>query len=297
MSALYIANEYWVAVFQLTTAMFGMGATLTARDFRDVVAEPWAVSVGTAVQLVVIPLTTLFFIQAWNLAGGLAVGLALIAAIPGGTVSNIFTFLARGNSAMSICITAVTTLACLATTPIILGLLASSYLPADFVMPKARIFSEIALTLLLPLLLGMAFLYLYPRSAPVVSRWAIRASLFGILLIVLGSLSAGRIDFKAFGLQSVLLVVLFAAVLAIVGALVPRLLRINRADAVAIEMEVVVRNMNLGVLIKASLFPAAATELAALGDTVLFTLLLFGGLQLAIGGLLIWRSGRHQAQR
>ncbi len=288
MGEFYVQHEYWFAAIQLVLAMLGMGATLTGKDFRDVVREPLAVTLGTGIQLVAVPLTAFLFLRLLGVSGGAAVGIALIAAIPGGTVSNIFTFLARGNSALSISITALTTLACLVTTPLILSLLISEFLPADFTMPRGRIIAEIALTLLLPLAAGMLFLYLYPRTAPLLSKWSIRGSLFGILLIIVGSASAGRLDISAFGQDNILLVVVFTAALAVMAWLVPRMMGLARADASAIELEVIVRNINLGVLIKASIFPAANTATATLGDMVLFSLLLYGALQLFAGGILVF---------
>jgi BASS family bile acid:Na+ symporter len=292
----YVQHEYWFAAVQLILAMLGMGATLTGKDFRDVVSEPLAVSAGTAIQLVAVPLTAFLFLKFLGVHDGVAVGIALIAAIPGGTVSNIFTFIARGNTALSISITAITTLACLVTTPLILSLLISDYLPQDFTMPKGQIISEIALTLLLPLFIGMLFLYMYPRSAPTLSKWSIRGSLLVILFIVLGSALAGRLDVEAFGYKNILLVALFAVALSVMAFLVPRVMRLSRPDSTAIEFEVIVRNVNLGVLLKASIFPAASAATAALGDMVLFSLLLYGGLQLFVGGFLIWIYRRPGAR-
>ncbi|MCP5148901.1 MAG: bile acid:sodium symporter family protein [Pseudomonadales bacterium] len=287
MGVFYVEHEYWFAAFQLVTAMLGMGATLTARDFRDVVREPGAVTLGMVVQLVLVPLATFGFLHGLGVQDGVAVGIALIAAIPGGTTSNIFTFFARGNSALSISITGLTTLACLVTTPLILTALISDRLPVDFTMPTGQIVNEIAFTLLLPLALGMFYLYLYPRSAVAVSKWSIRASLVGIALIVIGSTSAGRLNIEAFGLDNVLLVICFTLVLSATGWLAPRLFRLSGPDSTAIAFEVIVRNVNLGVLLKASLFPASMVATAPLGDAVLFTLLLYGGLQLAVAPLLI----------
>ncbi|MEP4335416.1 MAG: bile acid:sodium symporter, partial [Roseobacter sp.] len=158
MGGFYLANEYWFAVFQLVTAMLGMGATLTPGDFRAILREPKAVTSGTAIQLIMVPLVALAVISAFGIAGGVAVGIALIAAIPGGTTSNIFTFFARGNVPLSTTITAVTTLACLFTTPLILDFLITQYMPADFAMPRVQTMTEIALTLLLPLVIGMVYL-------------------------------------------------------------------------------------------------------------------------------------------
>ena len=297
MAEFYVQLEYWFAAIQLILAMLGMGATLTGRDFRDVVREPVAVTLGSAIQIVAVPLTAFLFLRLLGVHDGVAVGIALIAAIPGGTVSNIFTFFARGNSALSISITALTTLVCLVSTPLILSLLISQYLPPDFAMPRAQIVREIALTLLLPLAIGMLYLYLYPRTAPLVSKWCIRGSLFGILLIVLGSGLAGRLDAQSFGVANILTVTLFAIVIAAMGYLVPRMMSLSRPDSTAIEFEVIVRNINLGVLIKASIFPAAATETARLGDMVFFSLLLYGVLQMLMGAILIWfERSSHKAR-
>lgn len=288
MGEFYVQYEYWFAAVQLVLAMLGMGATLTGKDFRDVVSEPRAVTVGTLVQLVAVPLTAFLFLRLVGVHEGVAVGIALIAAIPGGTTSNIFTFLARGNAALSISITGITTLACLASTPFILSVLVSQYLPEGFTMPTGQIIREIAFTLLLPLAIGMTYLYMYPRTAAILSRWSIRGSLLGILFIVVGSASAGRLDATAFGVDNMMIVALFAVLLAVMGYLVPRTLGLSRIDATAIEFEVIVRNVNLGVLIKAALFPAAVSATAVLGDMVLFTLLLYGALQLLVSGPLIW---------
>jgi len=288
MGNFYIEYEYWFAATQLSLAMFGMGATLTMSDFKEVVREPKAVVLGTLIQAVLVPIAAYIFILSFGLVGGIAVGIALVAAIPGGTTSNIFTFMARGNSPLSISITGITTLACLVTTPLILSLLITEFLPADFRMPAAKIVTEIALTLLLPLAMGMFLLKLLPKHAPSISKWSIRASLFAILLIVVGSSSAGRLDIEAFGVQNVLLVCSFLAFLAVCGWTAPRLLGLAKTDSIAIEMEVIVRNANLGVLIKASMFPAVVGVSDRLGDTVLFTVLLYGGLQLLIAGLLIF---------
>ncbi len=289
----YVQHEFAFAAMQLTLAMAGMGATLSWRDFREVLAEPKSVATGVAIQLLAVPLLCLLLIQLPVVAGGLAIGIALIAAVPGGSVSNMFTYFAKGNTALSIAITAVTTAACLVSTPLILDALIGPYMPADFVMPVGRIALEICAFLLLPLAAGMAFLQWFPGGAALFSRLCIRASLAVIALIVIGSLGAGRLDWQAFGLLNSLLIVGFALLLALLARPLCRLQALPAADSTAIEMEVAVRNINLALLIKASLFPAMAGAEGAVADTVLFSLLLYGGLQLMVGGLLIWRNGRQ----
>lgn len=292
MGELYVQYEYWVAAFQLVFAMLGMGATLTASDFKDVLREPRSVTIGIVLQLILVPLAAFLFIKGLGLSGGIAVGIALIAAIPGGTTSNIFTYFAKGNVPLSISVTGVTTLLCLLSTPIILGVLIGPYLPNTFSMPVAQIVSDIAFTLLLPLVLGMCFLQWYPYYATLISKWSIRLSLLGIAMIVVGSLSAGRLDAAMFGLFNIGMVILFIVAIFIGAILVSRVVGLPKADQTAVNMEVVVRNVNLGVLIKASLFPASDAN--TMGDMVLFAVLLYGVAQMLIAAVIIGKRRRAE---
>lgn len=292
MGELYIEYEYWFAAFQLVLAMLGMGATLTTDDFKQVLTEPRAVTIGSIIQLVLVPIIAFIFISVSGVMGGVAIGIALIAAIPGGTTSNIFTYMSRGNVPLSISIIGLTTLACLITTPLILSLLITEYLPADFTMPTAQIVTEIALTLLLPLVIGMAILKWSPNNAGWISKWSIRLSLFGILMIIVGSTSAGRLDLEAFGNQNMLLVCAFVISLCVASWLAKQVFKLTKADSTAIRMEVVVRNVNLGLLIKASMFPAVAGVDNPLANAVLFTVLLYGALQMLVAAGLIFLDRR-----
>ena len=228
------------------------------------------------------------FISLFGAAAGVLIGLALLAAIPGGTVSNIITYLAKGDIVLSIAITAVTTISCLITTPIVLDLLISQHMPADFVMPVGRIAFEICLFLLIPLGIGMALFAALPKWAETFSKIGIYGSIFVVALIVIGSAGAGRLDLNAFGTRNILIILVFAIALMVLSILVPKLLRIPSQDGAAIQIEITVRNTNLGLLLNASLFPVGH----ALGGTVLMTLLLYGAIMLLMGAGLIGYNRR-----
>ncbi len=291
MAEFYITHEYWFAVFQLVLAMLGMGATLKLSDFQEIILEPLSVFSGSFIQLIVIPCLAFLFIlfvgKMTSVAAGVAVGVALIAAIPGGTSSNIFTHFAGGNVALSISITAITTLACLVTTPLILDLLISSYMPSDFVMPTLQIMKEITLNLLLPLIIGMVILRFLPALARHLSIWCIRGSVLGLIVIFVGASIAGRLDVEQFGWDNVALVLSFILVIVLVGWLAPAIARLPKKDCIAIEMEVVVRSVNLGIMLKVAIFPAVDSASEQLGNMVLFALLLYGAVQLLLGVALI----------
>jgi len=154
-------------------------------------------------------------------------------------------------------------------------------------MPTKQIITEIAATLLLPLFIGMMILKQTPSNAKWISQWSIRVSLLFIALIVIGSASAGRLDIDAFGLSNIAMVFIFIVLLTIISVLSAKLLKLSSPDRTAIQMEVVVRNVNLGVLIKASMFPVVAGSATSIGDMVLFTILLYGAIQMLIAALII----------
>jgi BASS family bile acid:Na+ symporter len=293
----YIKYEYWFAAIQLSLAMLGMGATLQFRDFAAVFLRPRALAIGVGVQLLCVPLIVWSLIAVTSPAPGLAIGLALCAAIPGGTMSNVFTFLARGHVALSIALTSVTTLACLVTTPIVLGLLIAQHMPPEFVMPAARMALEIALILLLPLALGMLVLQFIPSIADNFSKYCIRGSIGIIVLIVIGATAAERIDFNTLDSQTLLTIVSLLGALVILSWLVPRLLGLSGPKCTAINIEVTVRNGNLGLLIKASLFPAVAGVADPIGDMVLMTVLIYGGFSLPLGFMQIFLHGHFNKKK
>jgi bile acid:Na+ symporter, BASS family len=294
MIAFYLEYEYWFAAIQLFLAMLGMGATLAPKDFHEVIREPKAVSIGIVMQLIIVPLIALLLIITAGFPPAIIVGVALIAAIPGGTTSNVFVHLAKGNTPLSITITAITTLACLLTTPYLLELLIAEYMPQNFIMPFAQIAFEITVCLLVPLLLGMLVFRFSSHNAATFSTWCVRLTLLVIVFIVLGSIGAGRLNLEIFGTDNLLRMIGFFLLLAIVVNLLPRVMGLNREDRISIEMEVVVRNINLGLLLNVSLFPASNPTLAPIGNIVLFCLLLFGSLQMLLGAVLVGNGRRNK---
>ena len=106
----------WIAIL-LGVMMFGMGLTLTTADFREIFRRPKDVFVGILAQFLIMPLAAFVLCKAFALPPDLAVGLMLLGCVPGGTASNLVTFLARGDVALSVTITSCTTLLAPLVTP------------------------------------------------------------------------------------------------------------------------------------------------------------------------------------
>jgi BASS family bile acid:Na+ symporter len=280
---LYVRHEYAITFAQLAMAMFAMGATLHVGDFRAVVRLPRSFLTGLGAQMLVVPILAYVLLRVVDLDPGVAIGLAIIAAVPGGTVSNVFTYAGKGDVALSIALTAVTSLVCVVTVPFVLEWLVGSYVPPTFSLPRGRIALEIVVTLLVPLAIGMAVLRRWPERAAGVSRLALIATTILIGDIEVGSATAGRLDVEAMGFANLAVVTGFAIVLAGVGIATTVATRRPWPDVTAITIETTVRNTNLGLLVRTSVFGAAAIASGdAVADLALFTLLAYAAVSFAI---------------
>ncbi len=290
----YPHYHHLIASTQLVLAMFGMGLVTRLRAFVEIVLEPKPMIVGVLYQLVGIPLLAAAMVFGIDLPPEIAVGFIMVAAMPGGSMSNVYTYLGKGNVALSVALTGVMTLLALVTAPLVLRLLASDYLPAEIAMPVGAIMREIFVFLLLPLALGMA---LGPRLklswALAGSKWLVRASLLVLGLLVVGSVGSGHIAIASYGVRIPLLVFLFCLVVQIIILRGSRHgLKFSQADATALGIESSMKNTSLGVLIGASLF-ALEGENADFGGGVLFVLLLYGGVSLGVAAVPVLSGIRH----
>lgn len=274
--------EYPLAAAQLALAMLGLGAQLRPKDFLEIVRSPFAFGTGMVLQIVGIPALAALVTVIFDLPVGLAVGLILVAAVPGGSVSNIFTYLGKGNVALSVALTGVCTLLCLVTTPFVLKLLAADYLPDSFEMPVWFVVREISLFLLVPLVLGMTLRHYKPVVQGAFSKWCIRASLIIIGIMVVGSLGSGRMQMDAFGWTGPLLIIGFCVTALIIGASLTMAVRFREADQLAVAIEVTVRNTNLALLLKASIFRPEFGADQVIADGALFVALFYGGTALVV---------------
>lgn len=288
MSAFQQFAESVLVPVQLVLAMFGMGATLAAKDFADVFRQPRGLALGLGLQLLYVPLVALGFTLAFDLGPGWSVGLLLLACVPGGAASNLLTFLGKGNVPLSIAVTTTTTLGCVLSAPLLLSLFASAYLPEDFAFPALRIFRDILLFLLVPLGVGMLVHANLPKHSKRLSDWAIRASIVVVLIIAASSLGSGRIQLGAYGWTPPLVVIGFQLFLAFTVPHVTRLVGQSDADATALVIEIVVRNTGIALLLVQFFFPGTEEN-----GQVLFAALFYAGTStlVALPMLLLHRKG------
>ena len=280
--------EYYLSAVLLVTAMVGMGATLTPVEFARVIKQPQGVATVLVAQVLATPLFALSLAYLLGLPPGVSFGLLLVAALPGGLFSNLLTFLGRGNVALSITATGLSTLLCLVSTALILRVVGGAQLSADFAMPVGRILVEIAGFLLAPLLLGMLIRGFWPQRAGTVSRIFLWISMACLVIFVIGAIASGRLQLARYGWVTPIALVLFAIGSLWIGVGIGALFRLAPDDRFTASIEVVVRNGNLGLLLKASIFPAVAGVHDPIGDGVLYVILFYAGFCLVVAMYEVW---------
>ncbi len=220
--------------------MFGMGTTLSLADFRRVLTMPYATLIGMLLQFGVMPVTGFLLARAFGFSGEVGAGVVLVGAAPGGVASNVMTYLAGGNVALSVTMTAVSTLLSPVMTPLAMKVLAGRFVPIDFSDMMLSILNMIILPIVAGLvanrlLRGRDWMH---RVLPAVSMAAICA----IITIITAS-SRDRLLTVAFALIGV--VVLHNAIGYLLGYFGARLFGLDERDSRTVSIEVGLQNAGM----------------------------------------------------
>lgn len=237
----------------LAGLMLGLGLSLTPADFRRVMAYPRAVGVGLFCQVVLLPLACLGIAHGASLEAELAVGLMLLAASPGGAAANLFSHLARGDVALNITLTAVSSVLSLVSLPLVIGLSLEHFMGVERSLPLLldKVVQVMALVLF-PVVLGMVMRAQWPAIAARLDRPVRALSAFFLLMMVVVTLVRERHQMPRFFQQVGTAALVFNLVSLAVGYLVPRLIRLARPQAIAICMEVGIHNAMLAITLASS---------------------------------------------
>ncbi|MCA9027485.1 MAG: bile acid:sodium symporter [Planctomycetaceae bacterium] len=275
--------EFYVTSALCVLALFGMGTTLTSKAFLGVAERPRCLVLILVSQLVLGPMVAVGLSEFLYLPPGISVGLLLVTALPGGLFSNIFSLYAKASIVLSVSATAVCTLASMVTTTLVLETLGSHHFPDDFQMPAGQLVFDISVNLLLPLITGMALRRHSPYQALTLGRWSVRVATALMVFYVFGSAQAGRINLSAYAFPTHLSIVLLVVIQSYGCNLLSWIFRLSVVERVTSQIEVVVRNVHLGLLLNAALFPFASEGADHIGSDVLFVLLDYGAVSMIAG--------------
>lgn len=245
--------------YLLGIVMFGMGITLTFNDFGEVFKHPKSVIIGVIGQFVIMPSIAFFLAKAFNLPADLAVGVILVGSCPGGTSSNVMTYLAKGNTALSVACTTISTLLAPVLTPVIFYILASQWLEID----AAGMFISVLKMVLFPIFLGLVVRAMFKKKITEISQTMPLLSVISIVLILAAVVAVSKDKIVESGLLIFGVVVLHNCLGYLVGFFSAKLLGLNIADSKAVSIEVGMQNSGLGAALAAAHFnPIAAVPSA-----------------------------------
>jgi len=239
--------------------MFGVALDLKLDDFKRIIVSPKAPGIGLIAQFVLLPAATFLLTLALRPQASIALGMILVASCPGGNLSNIMTYLAKGNCAVSISMTAVSTAAAIFMTPLNLSLYGSLN-PDTAVILKAvslspmDVFTTIFLILGVPLMAGLTLSRYFPSLSEKVRKPFKIFSLVFFMVIVMGALAANwAIFIQVIGV--VMLIVLLHNALALnLGYWSGRVAGLAERDCRAVCIEVGIQNSALGLVLVFNFF-------------------------------------------
>lgn len=234
----------WI-VWGLAVIMLGMGMTLTVDDFRRVLTMPKPVAIGFFAQFTIMPLLGWSIGLLLQLDTPFAVGLVLVACCPGGTASNIVTFLARADLALSVIMTAISTLAAVIMTPFLTQWLAGSRVPVDAL---GLLWSTMQVVVL-PVIAGLMLNRFCPKLVQPVLPVAPLVSALTVALICASIIGQSATAIRASAGVLLLAVFLLHAGGFTLGYLVARLLGQAVTVARTVSIEVGMQNSGLGVVL------------------------------------------------
>ena len=245
--------------YLLGIVMFGMGITLTFNDFSEVVKHPKSVIVGVVGQFVIMPAIAFALAKLFVLPTDLAIGVILVGACPGGTSSNVITYLAKGNTALSVACTTISTLLAPLLTPVIFYVLASQWIDID----ASAMFASVLKMVLFPIFLGLVIRALFKKQMAQISQTMPLVSVIAIVLILAAVVAGSKDKIIDSGLLIFGVVVLHNCLGYLVGFLAAKALRLNNYDSKAIAIEVGMQNSGLGAALATAHFnPIAAVPSA-----------------------------------
>ena len=238
----------------LGVIMFGMGMTLRVEDFKEIFKRPRDVLIGLLAQFTIMPLLACVLTKIFQLPPELAAGVILVGTCPGGTASNVMTYLAKGDLALSVSITMASTILAPIITPLLTWLLAGAWIEVSL----SAMMLSIVKVVIAPILLGIVINHFFGEFVKRVVKFLPTVSIVAILLIVGGVVSVNADKILQTGLLVMLVVILHNLCGYGLGFCAAKIFNMNIAKAKAISIEVGMQNSGLAVSLAMIHFGAAA---------------------------------------
>jgi len=241
----------------LFVIMFGVALGIKLVDFKRIIAMPKPAILGIISQFILLPLLTFLFVYLWQPIASIGLGMILIAACPGGNISNFITSMAKGNAALSVTLTAFATLSAVILTPFNFQLYGSLFAPGlmqQINVDPIEMFKTVALILAIPLILGMIFNHYFPKVTAAIIKPIQYLSILIFLGIVIMAFVKNWDNFTNY-IHLVFILVLLHNLLALTcGFSLAKLFRLNLPDTKTLSIETGIQNSGLALILYFNFF-------------------------------------------
>lgn len=247
-------ENIFILNISLGIIMFGVALKLTPDDFKMVLANPLGTFVGVLSQFFILPFLTFLIIWLLEPRPSFALGMMMVAACPGGNISNFFSALAKGNIALSVSLTAISSVLAIFMTPINLAFWASMYEPTAQLLTEVSlnfwdVLKTIVIILGIPIILGMTFRHKFPKTSQKLHPYMHYGSILIFAAIVILAFTANIDIFLSYIHMVVLLVFLHNAVALTSGYQLGKVFGLTEPDRRSLAIETGIQNSGLGLLL------------------------------------------------
>ncbi|GAB5400243.1 MAG: bile acid:sodium symporter family protein [Aureisphaera sp.] len=273
----------------LIIIMLGMGLSLSTKDFKRVIFYPKAIFVGLVNQLILLPLIGFGIAVGLSLPPEIAIGIMILAACPGGPTSNLISHLAKGNLALSVTLTALSSLITILTIPFLVNFALEyfsekgQYIQLDVL----RTILQILVIVVIPVTIGMLIRHYRPNFAHKMARPVRIGSGIVLALIIVGLVVKEKDNFVSYFQQAGLATFLLNAITMLIGFYSAKLFKLTKQEAVSISIESGIQNGTLAITVAVVLLNSTSFAIAP----AVYSLLMF-----FTGGYMIFMAGRNKTK-
>lgn len=279
-----------VLASSLIIIMLGMGLSLVADDFKRIILYPKAIAVGLVNQLILLPLIGFLIAILFPIAPEIAIGIMILAACPGGPTSNLIAHLAKGDTALSVSLTALSSFITILTIPFIVNFALIHFLDEGQMirLDVVDAIKNIFVIIIIPIIIGMLIRRYREKFALKMEKPVRIASGIVLALVIIGIVIKEKENFVSYFQQAGIVALLLNVSTMIVGYLSARLFRITDKRAISISIESGIQNGTLAITVAVVLL--GSTEFAI--TPAIYSLIMF-----FTGGVVIFFGLRHDKKK
>jgi len=272
-----------ILAISLIIIMFGMGLSLVKNDFIRLLQHPKAIIVGLVNQIILLPVIAYVLISIFDVGTDIAIGVMILAACPGGPTSNLITYLAKGDTGLSISLTTVNSLITIFTIPFVVDFALTQFLDADEMVQinKLQMVIQIFAIVIIPVSLGMALKRAKPIFADKMNNPVKIASAAVLFLVIIGLVLKKREDLIPYLQQAGLTTLALNITTMLIGLATAKIAKLNLAQSLTISIESGIQNGTMAIAIASGIL---MNDNYAIAPAVYSLIMFFtGGVIIAFG--------------